>query len=180
MTSDLYDLCFNAPKPVHIKPDWRAVYGRVLRQIETMELKARARVDLERVCMRGYIVAIHLPGTNLVTICIGGEVPLSAKLCAFKKYVPGPVEIVARHHLWSYDNATAIYEVITRGLLTYKVGDSIWFGVPGGALSIIDMFARLDKYDPESLGIADNENGDDVDGEGPLPELRRMPGRMHR
>ncbi len=146
--SELYDKCFPVEMPIVVpKPDPKVIFARTLRQIETMELKQRARVDLETVTPRGYIFVIHELDSDYVTIGHGGQTHLQSILRKLQVSNPHQLEIVTvlQHH--SYNNARELCELIYSGMLMYQTRHKQWFAMENCRRKVAAMFARIDRYE---------------------------------
>ena len=149
--NELYEQCF-IRRPVEMKsntiePFPKESFARVLRQIDTMELKRRARVDLEMVPPRGYVFAIHLPGTDFVTIGYGGRVPLASTLKRLQVANPQTLEVIAVLQRYSFDDARAICEMIHSGMIMWQSKNKAWFVIDDCRRKVMAMFTRIDKID---------------------------------
>lgn len=157
-SDDLYDQCFPVDVPQSIsqkptRPDPRTIFARVLREIETMELKMRARMDLETVIPRGYVFAIHELESNYVSIGYGGKSHLTSTLRRLQIGNPHKLEVIGILQRYSFDDARELCTLINSGLIMYQTTNKLWFSVDDCNRRVTNMFARIDRCEDEDMPI---------------------------
>lgn len=157
-SDDLYNQCFPLETPQSIqqnqvRPNPRTVFARVLKQIETMELKMRARVDLELVMPRGYVFAIHELGSNYVSIGYGGKSHLTSMLRRLQIGNPHKLEVIATLQRYSLDDARELCSLINSGMIMYQTSNKLWFSIDDCHRRVMSMFAKIDRCTSEDEPI---------------------------
>lgn len=151
MTSaDLYARCFpDEVKPAAIQKQPKEIFARVLKQIETMELKQYIHRDLERQHSRGCVFAIGEIGSDLVTIGCVSKTPIVNVLRRMQISNPRPLKIVSLLKRYSFDDARELYLLIKSGVTIYQCANPSWFTMENCHAKITGMFALIDKIEPE-------------------------------
>lgn len=149
--SDLYARCFpDVPKPAPIKrsaAEPREIFARVLRQIETMELKMRVRVDMERDHARGYVFAIGESSSDFVTIGHASKSSISGIMRRLQAANPRPLKLVAMLRRYSFDDARELCTLIKSGVTIYQCANPGWITMENCHTKVAGMFARIDRLD---------------------------------
>jgi hypothetical protein len=164
----LYEQCFMTPKSPVARVEPKVAFARVLRQIETMNLRTYARVDLETVMPRGFVFAIHELGSEFVTIGHGGRSHLRSILSRLQLASPRPLEIAAVLQRYSFDDARALCDTIKSGLIMYQTKNKSWYTMENCRQKIVAMFARIDKIEESAPRNPTHEQRPKL--------LRRVPG----
>lgn len=148
---DLYSRCFpDVPKPAPVKrpvTEPREIFARVLRQIETMELRMRVRIDMEREHARGYVFAIGESGSDFVTIGHASKSTISGIMRRLQAANPRPLKLVAMLNRYSFDDARELCALIKSGVTIYQCANPGWITMENGHVKIAGMFARIDRID---------------------------------
>jgi hypothetical protein len=147
--SELYDQCFALESPIQRVPQQepKIVFARVIKQIETMDLRLKATVTRETPTARGYVFAIHEVDSDFVTIGHGGRVALASTLRTLQLGNPRPLEVAAVLQRASFDDARALCGLITSGMTMYKTRGRAWFTMDDCCRKVVAMFSRVDKID---------------------------------
>jgi hypothetical protein len=143
---DLYKLCFpDETRPVVAKQEPRDIFARVIKNIETMELKQYARRDLEKVYESGYVFAIGELNSDLLMVGHGGKTPLLTLLKRLQISNPRPLGIVAVIRRHSFDDARDLAGLIGRGLVIHRTKNPNWVSMENCHVQVAGMFKMIDK-----------------------------------
>lgn len=153
--SDLYKLCFpDVPKPAAAikrgSTEPRDIFARVLRQIETMELRPRARIDLEREHVRGYVFAIGETSSDFVTIGYASKSNISGILRRMHAANPRQLNVVALLRRYSFDDARELCGLIKSGVTIYQCTNPAWVKMENCHVRIAAMFRQIDRIETYS------------------------------
>lgn len=163
---DLYARCFpDVAKPAPVKrrnSEPRELFARVLRQIETMELKMRVHVNMEREHARGYVFAIGESSSDFVTIGHASKSSLAGIMRRLQAANPRPLKLVALLRRYSFDDARELCVLIKSGVTIYQCANPGWITMENCHTRIAGMFARIDRIE-----------SDDESSQMDPPELRR-------
>lgn len=138
------------PKPPPVKQrssDPREIFARVLRQIETMELKIRVRIDMECEHTRGYVFAIGETSSDYVTIGHASKSSISVIMRRLQAANPRPLKLVAILRRYSLDDARELYALIKSGVTIYQCANPHWITMENCHSKIAGMFARIDMIE---------------------------------
>lgn len=149
--SDLYARCFpDVLKPTLIKrqpAEPREIFARVIRQIETMELKQYVRIDMEREHARGYVFAIGELSSDFVTIGHASKSSIVGIMRRLQSANPRPLKLVALLRRYSFDDARELCTLIKSGVTIYQCANPGWITMENCHSKVAGMFSRIDRIE---------------------------------